>query len=653
MNEHDIEQYMHKKAEEIPIPPNVSPETMEQRLSEITPKKSRSFPSRGIMVAAAACLILFVGAATKSYLAPDTAPREETAANIPTATNETTPDTLGYDGAYEMIADYNKEAARDYEEDADASYEASGSSNDTVYSSGSPAKEKNTDYSDTDLQVEGVMEGDIVKTDGNYIYSLQDNSTGSKIEIYSVNGKDVTKVSDIELENGTTQEMYLAKNRLILIHTLWEGDNYEQTCDNSEDYSVTDTTEIVIYDTGNPQSPKKLRAQTQSGSYSTSRVADGYLYTFTTYCVNDDSIEKEKPETYIPLVNGRCIKNEDVRHISGATTNEYMVMTSLLLDGSASFTDSICSLGGAEVYYVSSKHIYSSKYMRRNGDFDEQYTVICKYSYTKGNFHFVAKRKVRGLIKDSYYLHEYKGNLCYVYTRYQASGASTNGIVTLDANLKKLGELENLGKNERIYSSYYMDNIAYFVTYRETDPVFAVDLSNPKKPELLSELKLPGFSSYLHSFGEGLLLGIGEQQADNKEDWDSCAKLSVFSIKDNQDIKELTKKLLRKHSADFYYSQTFASQNHKAVFVDEERKLIGFGIQYDSYTDDDNGFYEVYSYADNKLTKILSQRIISSYSQVRGIRIGDYFYVVDPEGSITVYDMPETGQTKPMVKVNS
>lgn len=641
-----------KKAEKINIPKQLSPDEMEKQLSKITPKKSRTFPTRGILVAAAACLFVLIGGITmKSYLSPDPTSHQQKVI----ADNQRTLDSLGYDNAYEVIAEYQKQTEKDVvpEKATSASEESTG--NDDIMEKenvSDTAKQNIPDYSDTDLQVKGVMEGDIVKTDGNYLYTLQDNSTGSKITIYRVKGKDVTKVSDIELENGTTQEMYLAKNRLILIHSLWCEDNSEETCGNINYNAMRDATEIVIYDTSNPQSPRKLRTQTQSGRYSTSRVADDYLYTFTSYLVKGDNIKKEKPETYIPLVNGKCMEEKDVRCVSNESDNQYMVMTSLPLDGSSAFTSSICSLGGAEVYYVSNENIYSSKCMW-NHDSGEQYTIITKYSYNKGNFHFVAKRRVRGLIKDSYYLHEYKGNLCYVYTRYQTSGTTTNGIVTLDADLKKLGEIENLGKDERIYSSYYMDNIAYFVTYRETDPVFAVDVSNPKKLRLLSELKLPGFSSYLHSFGKGLLLGIGEQIADNEQDWDSCAKLSVFSIKDNKDLKERTKKLLQKNGNKdiFDYSETFAAQNHKAVFVDEERKLVGFGIHYDSYDDNNrNACYEVYSYADNKLTKILSQQNISSYCDVRGLRIGNYFYVVEPGKSITVYDMPDAGQTKPMKK---
>ena len=75
--------------------------------------------------------------------------------------------------------------------------------------------------------------------------------------------------------------------------------------------------------------------------------------------------------------------------------------------------------------------------------------------------------------------------------------------------MNTLGKIDNLGNDETIYASYYIGSMAYFVTYRQTDPVFAVDISNPKKPVVKAKLKLPGFSSYLHSFGENQLIGVG------------------------------------------------------------------------------------------------------------------------------------------------
>lgn len=661
MNEHDVEKYIKKKSQDIPVPPSLSPDVMEEKLSDVTQKRQRPFRIRGSVVAAAACLLLLVagGVTARQYFGMKNMDPGVVDKQLSIADNEAnntvvapSADLLGYEKAYEAIEEYfntvhGEYASYDHEEDMATAEESTGAAapGQDANSSANEGVQKVADYSDTDTQVDGVMEGDIVKTDGKYIYTIQENSTGSKVKIYSVDGKEVEQVTNIELEDCSTKEMYVEKDRLILINSLWNTDEREEL--RGIKYFLSSKTEIIIYDTGNMQSIKRVRTQTQSGTYSTSRVTDGYLYTFTDYSVNGDQIKKEQPDTYIPQINDKCMESDDVRCISDDKDNRYMVMTSLPVDGSQDFTDSLCALGGSEVYYVSNDNIYSAKVLSTwmDDNLDEHYTDISKYSYHKGTFEFVAKRRVRGLIQNSYYLHEYEGNLCYVYTRYKSNGTTTNGIVTLDDKLKKLGELDNLGVRERIYSSYYIDNIAYFVTYRETDPVFAVDLAKPEEPVLLSELKLPGFSSYLHSFGDGLLLGIGEQDEEDEDDGDFYrhAKISVFSIKDNYNLKEICKKLIRD-------SETYAAENHKAVFVDEERKIIGLGVQYDN----DYGFshYDVYSYANKKLTKLLSQQSISSYSDLRGLRIGEYFYVVDPGREITVYDMPEEGQQNKMKKLN-
>lgn len=663
MNEHELEQYIKKQAENIPTPPELSPEAVEERLSGMPQKNKKPFRPRSGLVAAAACmLLLLIGGITARQLLI-TSPPNETVKPETIAGNPETDDISGYENAYEILREYDKIRKQEtdiaFEENA-AAADADGTRDtekeaplpNEQYKDKASTGSSSSDYSDTDVQVEGVMEGDIVKTDGRYIYTLQKGSTGSSVTIYSVNGKEVVKVSDINIENCNVNEMYVEKNRLIVICSLWEENNrrYE---DKDIYYPSSGTTQITIYDIADPSYPEKLLSQKQSGNFTTSRISGGYLYTFSQYSVSTAKLEEDKPETYIPLINDTCIKSENVRCVSNDASCRYMVMTSLPLDGTSGFSDSICALGGADVYYVSNENIYCTNRAASNGISNEYFTNISKYSYDKGSFHFVAKRIVRGLIKDSYYMHEYKGNLCYVYTRTRSNGKTSNGIVTLDSHLKKLGELDKLGINERIYSSYYMDNIAYFVTYRETDPVFAVDLSDASNLKLLSELKIPGFSSYLHSFGDGLLLGIGQEEANTDDGWEMCAKLSIFSIKDNHDIQEICKKLLRSHSKTDFFSSTSAADNHKAVFVDEERKLFGFGIQYDMYTQSEpDTRYEVYSYAGNKLEKILSQKNVFSYSDVRGIRIGEYFYVVEPEQGITVYSMPESGQTKPMQKVN-
>ena len=161
---------------------------------------------------------------------------------------------------------------------------------------------------------------------------------------------------------------------------------------------------------------------------------------------------------------------------------------------------------------------------------------------------------------------EYNGYLRFVATTYHQNGPASNGLFILDKNLELTGSVEKLAKNERIYSARFLGTRAYFVTYRETDPVFLVDLSDPEKPVVKDKLKLPGFSDYLHTFGDHLLLGIGSNETKNGL---SQVKLSMFDISSDSSVREAHSKLLEKDSI------SLAGDNHKAILVDAERNIIG------------------------------------------------------------------------------
>ena len=246
---------------------------------------------------------------------------------------------------------------------------------------------------------------------------------------------------------------------------------------------------------------------------------------------------------------------------------------------------------------------------------------ISKFEYKDGAFSYLTTKKVKGQINDSYYMHEYKGNFAFVYTDWR-NETSTNGICILDKNMNTLGKIDNLGNDETIYASYYIGSMAYFVTYRQTDPVFAVDISNPKKPVVKAKLKLPGFSSYLHSFGENQLIGVGMAGGE-----DDKVKISLFALGENGSVTEQTKLLLPK------YSETEAGSNHKSVFIDEERKLVGFATIADTTLR-----YKLYHFDGTEFKQVLNVPI-KEMSNTRGIRIGNYFYVVDNAKKIHAYDM--------------
>ena len=164
------------------------------------------------------------------------------------------------------------------------------------------------------------------------------------------------KVSNLYIESSRVHEMYLEKDRLIVISTPWETE-YE---DDTEERTGLSQTKLYIYDVSDPSSPKELKTQTQSGNFSTARVSGDYLYTFSQYTIYSE-IDKKKPETYIPQINGCVIPEDRVRCIDKEPRQSYMVMTSLAIDGSEDFTDSLCTLGGADVFYVSNQFIYSAQ----------------------------------------------------------------------------------------------------------------------------------------------------------------------------------------------------------------------------------------------------------------------------------------------------
>ena len=623
MNDKEIREYIKKQTASILPPKSLEPEKIEEKLAEVQQKKTTPFVRRRNLVAAACLLLVLITSVTFAgthFLRGQNADEGTVMADKEKTSSE---DQLSYEDAYESI----RSCLESHRESTMSSDSAIGIApeEDIVYESentGSAPKSATEDYTDTDVQVDGIMEGDLVKTDGSYLYSLHDTATGNAITIFRANGEKVKKVSSIYIESNRVHEMYLGKDRLIVISTPWETE-YENGNESRIRHAQT---KLYIYDISDPSSPKELKTQTQSGTFSTARVSGDYLYTFSLHTIYSE-IDKDKPETYIPQVNGCVIPEDRVRYIDKNPRQSYMVMTSLAIDGSKDFTDSLCTLGGAEVFYVSNNFIYSAQ--PDNGMLVD-FTKIAKYRYQKGKFNYETNCKVRGNIRDSYYMHEQDGNLCFVYNKTTFGGESVNGLCVLDKNLKQLGEIGNLGVTEDIYASYFMDNMAYFVTYRQTDPVFAVDISNPADPELKSELKLPGFSDYLHSFGENQLIGLGI----GEDKWGQCAKMSIFTIGKNKEIKEAAKKELSD------YARTLASHDRHSVLVDEERQLVGFTAQSEDSGDYD---YLLYSYntESGKFKQMLRQTGIST--STRGVRIGEYFYVVDGERGVTCYAFPTCG----------
>ena len=621
--EEDMIEQLRKKSEDIQIPDSLRPDQIEKRLSE-RPKKYhwKKGYTAGL---AAACCLLVCGAVWGIQKNPqrvspvekqDTATDQAESSDIQTAKS--------YDQIYEYLqANQDNQYGTDTgmlergvvtESAEDSSSTNSAAAADTGVAQNSKSSE-NAVYSETNVRQEGVDEADVVKTDGRYLYTLKDN--GRSVAIVDTSNGELQMVISIPVEDDDqAREFYVNDGHLILVSEF----NQERE-DGTWPYTSTDT-RVTTYDITDPEKPEKAGEVTQSGSYTSSRLTDGHLYLFTQYSVDVTSgITPKDKKDYIPYVNQQMLEADDIYLPPFSQAYMYEVVSSVDVakPGEIQDTKAIFSDGGE--LYVSNDNIYW--YETQWSDKTE--TVIKHISYKGGKLKAEASGKVDGYINDSFSIDEYDG-----YLRVVTTDDETNGLYILDSNMKEVGSITGLAEGEQVYSARLLGDTGYFVTYEQTDPLFSVDLSDPKNPKIIGKLKIPGFSEYLHFYGENLLLGIG-MDVDEDGFTTNGVKLSMFDISDSSDVKEIQKYTLENvYSAAVMY-------DYKAVLIDPEKNVIGFAA------DGNNGEnYYVFSYNNTNGFECLMSETVNGngYQSARGVYVDNTLYVV--KGNIIeAYDMAD------------
>ena len=621
--EEDMIEQIRKESEDIQIPDSLRPDQIEKRLSE-RPKKYhwKKGYTAGL---AAACCLLVCGAVWGIQKSPQ---RVSPVEKQDTATNQAESSDLQTAKSYDQIYEY-LQANQDNQYGTDTgmlergvvteSAEDSSSTNsaaaaDTGVAQNSKSSE-NAVYSETNVRQEGVDEADVVKTDGRYLYTLKDN--GRSVAIVDTSNGELQMVISIPVEaDDQAREFYVSDGHLILISEF----NQERE-DGTWTYASTDT-RVTTYDITDPEKPEKAGEVTQSGSYTSSRLTDGHLYLFTQYSVDVTSgITPKDEKDYIPYVNQQMLEADDIYLPPFSQAYMYEVVSSVDVakPGEIQDTKAIFSDGGE--LYVSNDNIYW--YETQWSDKTE--TVIKRISYKDGKLKAEASGKVDGYINDSFSIDEYDG-----YLRVVTTDDETNGLYILDSKMKEVGSITGLAEGEQVYSARLLGDTGYFVTYEQTDPLFSVDLSDPKNPKIIGKLKIPGFSEYLHFYGENLLLGIG-MDVDEDGFTTNGVKLSMFDISDSSDVKEIQKYTLENvYSAAVMY-------DYKAVLIDPEKNVIGFAA------DGNNGEnYYVFSYNDTNGFECLMNETVNGngYQSARGVYVDNTLYVV--KGNIIeAYDMAD------------
>lgn len=494
------------------------------------------------------------------------------------------------------------------------------------------------DYSQTNVQTEGVDEGDVVKTDGRYLYIIRE---GREVQIVSIQAGKMAEVavirSTLEQSENSILDMYLTGDTLQIICQRYDADMQE---DGEDAYYMNyrGITSVCTYDLTDRANPVHVGTTEQEGTYYTSRKSGEYLYLFTSVYPQESLIrqyaDQGKEYGLIPLVNGETMAASDIyipkEDDRGGT--EYMLITSVNENKPDQIADQKAILESASRFYVSTENIYLE---RENWESGSTQTAIARFSFSQGKIKGESAGVVNGAVTDDFATNEYDGFLRVLTTQWNDSGSQTNNVYVLDQNMEIVGKIDNLAEDESIYSARFMGNTGYFVTYRQVDPLFSVDFSDPTHPKILGELKVSGFSEYLHFYGENRLLGIG-WETDPETGATKGLKLSMFDVSDPADVKEVDKLVIK--NIDYFPGE----YNYKALTVSPEKNVIGLAAS--SYESSGTvNSYMVFSYDEKEgfltdLTYGLQEGGDVSAEEVRGVYADDTFYVADGN-NVTAFNM--------------
>ena len=408
------------------------------------------------------------------------------------------------------------------------------------------------EYSTTNIQVAGVDEADIIKTDGEHIYLVSGNSVFI-LKAYLT--EDAEVLSNITFGDTYPVGIFVSQNRLAVLgckYNVPSWDYYSYYCVDVETF-------VNVYDVSNKTNPTFLRDFTISGSYFNSRRIGEYVYFVAsqpTYIIHNTVI---LPKIYSK--NGIKEISASEIHYSNGTDNYYLFTTIVALNMQNTEeepTRMTIMLGGTSSMYVSLNNLYIT--------FPEPYgrTSIYRIHIENSNMNCEAKGKVLGRELNRFSMDEYD-NYFRIATTTWVNGNTQNNLYILDMNLTDVGKLENitLAFNERIDSARFMGNRCYLATsVVRKDPFFVIDVEKASEPKILGYLKIPGFTRYLHPYNENHVIGIGKDE-NNK------VKISVFDVTNVTAPKNMTE-----YKVEGAWSDTLVLTEHKAFLFDRSKDLL-------------------------------------------------------------------------------
>ena len=511
----------------------------------------------------------------------------------------------GYSGRYIMNSSLS-----------DVVYESKGvaleSVNDAV---GATSKE----YSTTNIQVENVDEADITKTDGDYIYSISDNNV---IITNSINPENIKiEATIVQYDGCIPEELIIYKDKLVVINSK----NNNSTSYYSSRYNSN--TVVKIYNIENKAKPVELKNYELYEPYYTSRCIDNELYVIASGKLKKEQsviirkYKEDNQEKEIPL--------NSINYLKGVKTNNQSIISVVDLDNPKSDVRINSYLIDISNAYVSQNSIYllNTGYdydesvpkirdlfgikgiigVLTYDDYDYSYvnkTEIYKFDISKnGSLSYKAKTKIDGKTINQYSLDDKDGHL-----RIALNDDNGARVAILDNNLKQIGISDYVAKGETMYSSRFIGDKAYLVTFKNMDPLFVIDLSDETKPKVLGELKIPGYSTYLHPYDENHLIGIGMETEEvvNRNSSGKVVstttkiigmKMALFDVTDVNNPTQISQTVIGDRR-----TTSAILTNPKALLFSKKKQLIAIPVN--NYNED----FEVSSSSDSYTSMIDSYK---------------------------------------------
>lgn len=463
------------------------------------------------------------------------------------------------------------------------------------------APQEGVDYSGTNVQEAGADEPDILKTDGRMLVTVVEGD----IRIVDLTGSEPEEKGEIDLPNNFGNPQLLLEGDQLLVlgnRAGWrhrpmptEDVMIEPARPGYAPYSPV--TLLLLYDISNPADPEVVSETELDGRYLSSRLINGVAHAVITS--QPTGLEFKRPrggglrnEREALAANKEIIRNSEIGDwlpYQVSTENQTVETEGALLDcenvykpetfagfgmltllsidlrdGNLEAESGTGVLTQGETVYASTERLYvTTNEWIDWGRFDEPATVErmrdvvtdihafdlgTRSTSRRSPTRYIGSGTVPGTLLNQFAMSEHDGHLRVATTEGEAwwgRSDSESTVTVLEVTgdgLIKRGEVTGLGRTERIYAVRFMGDMGYVVTFRQTDPLYVLDLSDPSNPSLEGELKIPGYSAYLHPAGEGRLIGVGQDADDTGRV--RGLQISLFDVSDPANPRRIRKQTL-------------------------------------------------------------------------------------------------------------